>query len=520
MESAAHYSAALAILGSALAVYAVFQRENALRHVVGPPSSSWVFGHMRELVLSMRYGDYEFAWQKLYGSVYRLRGCFGQERLMVSDPVAVQYLLNSPSFRRSPILEGMANLLLGGSSVMLTTDSGDEHRRLRAALNVGFTAAAVRNYQPVFQKVAGMISDKFEESAGASTNVCPLLSTATLAAISEGGDQSVLGSSLEELGEDFVANNLTSQSEGQVLGDAIAAHLPLWFWRLAMYFPTTPSKIVRKARSLAYRIGHRIVREKVDAAAKGLEINNDVFGLLLDPDNPDSTKKLSEEDLAAQTGVILLAGQETTAIAVAFGLLELARDLELQDKLRVEVNVALAGGTGNVIYDNMPLLNALIKEILRQYPVGPLSDRVAIEDAVIPLSEAITTSTGERMSQVPVKKGQLVTMAVASYQRLTSRWGKDADKFNPYRWLDGRTYQGDAVGPYANLLSFNGGPRICLGWRFAILEMQVILCEVIAKFSFAEPGNEHVRVKYLNNNLLPIASSGDRALPLCITRLL
>ncbi|KAJ6488751.1 cytochrome P450 [Mycena sanguinolenta] len=475
---------------------------------------------MRQLLLSTEYGDYEFTWQKIYGSVYRLKGCFGQERLMVSDPVAIQYLLNSPSFCKSPILEGMANLLFERGNVM--SASGDEHRRLRAALNVGFTAAAVRDYQPLFQKIAGMISEEFEGSAEKTTNVCPLLSTMTLAAISE----AVLGKSLEELGQDFVANNLSiiattaSQSEGQVLGDAIAAYLPLWFWRAMIYFPTAASKIVRTERSLATGIGRKIVRERMDAAAKGLEKNNDVYSLLLNPDNSDTTKKLTEEDVVAQTGLILLAGQETTAVALAFVLLELARHPSLQDRLRAEIHTALAGGAGNVIYDSMPLLNAFIKEVLRMYPVGPLSDRIALEDAVIPLSEAITTLTGERISQIRVTKGQLVTMAVASYHRLASRWGDDADEFNPSRWVDGTTYQGDAVGPYGNLLSFNGGPRMCLGWRFAILEMQVILCEVIPKFSFAQPENEHIRVKYLNNNVLPATSSGDRAVPLCMTRLL
>ncbi|KAF8160387.1 cytochrome P450 [Mycena galopus ATCC 62051] len=165
----------------------------------------------------------------------------------------------------------------------------------------------------------------------------------------------------------------------------------------------------------------------------------------------------------------------------------------------------------------MPLLNALIKEILRLYPAVPLSDRVATEDMIIPLKEAIVTSTRDHISQIQVKKGQAVTLAIASYQRLSARWGNDADEFNPYRWLEGRTYQTDAVSPYANLLAFNGGPRIGLGWKFALLEMQVIICELVGKFSFVEPENEVIRPKFLTN-LLPIASSGDKALPLRITR--
>ncbi|KAJ7927254.1 cytochrome P450, partial [Mycena leptocephala] len=151
---------------------------------------------------------------------------------------------------------------------------------------------------------------------------------------------------------------------------------------------------------------------------------------------------------------------------LAFGLLELARQPDLQDKLRGEINSFLGANGRNVTYDNMPLLDAFIKEILRFYPAVPITDRIAVQDTVIPLGESITTSTGERIHQIPVQKGQVVTVAISSYQRLASHWGKDPHKFDPSRWLDGATYQGEAVGPYANLLTFLGGPHICLGYGF------------------------------------------------------
>ncbi|KAJ7854150.1 cytochrome P450, partial [Mycena olivaceomarginata] len=395
-------------------------------------------------------------------------------------------------------------------------DSTGGLNAVRSALNVGFTPGAVRNYQPVFQKVAEMISEQFEKSAGASsTNIRPTLRTGTVTAISE----AVLGISIEALGKDLVANTMqfadftASQSEGQIIGDAIGGHLPVWFWHAAMYFPTVAAKVIRTERYLANRTGHRVVQEKIDAAAQGLEVDTDVFGLLLTPGILDHKKGLSVDDVIAQTAIMLLAGQETTASTVAFALLELARDADFQDKLRDEIYSSAGSGPRNSVYDSMPLLNALIKETLRLYPTGALSDRVPMEDTVIPLKEAIITSTGERISQIPVKKGQLLTIAVAAYQRLPARWGADADKFNPSRWLDGRTYQEDAISPYANILSFNGGPRICLG----ILEMQVILCELIAKFSFAE-ADKSVRPRFLNI-LMPINESGDKALPLRITRI-
>ncbi|KAJ7804514.1 cytochrome P450 [Mycena olivaceomarginata] len=110
----------------------------------------------------------------------------------------------------------------------------------------------------------------------------------------------------------------------------------------------------------------------------------------------------------------------------------------------------------------MPLLNAFIKETIRFYPAMPLVERVALQDTTIPLADPITSSTGD-MRYIHVAKGQHVTLGIAAYQRLESRWGVDTHKFNPSRWIDETMSRRESVGPYANLLSFLGGSRTCLG---------------------------------------------------------
>ncbi|KAF8181365.1 cytochrome P450 [Mycena galopus ATCC 62051] len=117
-------------------------------------------------------------------------------------------------------------------------------------------------------------------------------------------------------------------------------------------------------------------------------------------------------------------------------------------------------------YSSMPLLTSLINEVLRLYPAFPLSERVATEDSILPLSKPIKTTTGVEISEIPIKKGQCVYVAIASYNRsraLTSVWGPDAHEFRPSRWLEKSPFSGPALGPYASLLTFFGGPAVCLG---------------------------------------------------------
>ncbi|KAF7356160.1 Cytochrome P450 [Mycena venus] len=464
MDHTIQYGTAAAGVISILTLYLALRRRNTVRNIPGPTSPSWLFGNMLQLYLSPTYGDYEFDWQRIYGPFYRTKGCFGQDKLMISDPVSLQYILNSPHFKFGPTMENGIHLLFGIDSIIGVNE--EDHKRIRAALSVGFTAAAVRDYIPVFVKAAQMLTEQLEESSGKSSNICPLLSLATIGTISE----VALGYSTEDLGEEFMKNNFQiltiafSQSATQIVADAIGARLPGWVWRAAIHLPTATCKAIRTAKRLANELGNQVLREKREAAEQGLDIDTDLYGRLLDLHRLDRTKNtLTEAEIVAQTAIVMLAGQDTTANTLAFGLVELARAPEFQDRLRAEIHSALcASDGGSVLYDNMPLLNAFIKESLRMFPAEAFTDRVAVKDVVIPLTDSLITTTGERISHIPVSKGQNITLAIASYQRLESRWGEDAQEFKPSRWLDGQTFKGEAVGPYANLsaISFSTPPTV------------------------------------------------------------
>ncbi|KAJ7028339.1 cytochrome P450 [Mycena alexandri] len=462
-----------------------------------------------------QYGDHELGWLKLYGPVYRLKNCFGQDRLMVADPAALNYIANSPQFKPSPMQENMLYLLFGRKS--LPCVPVEEHKSLRAALNVGFTAAAVRSYQPIFEKAASRLTEELDKSPS-RIDICSLLSFAMLSIIGE----AVLGQSPEELGEELIRNNFeivavaASQSREQILAEAIGSRLPAWLFHAVAHLPTQTFRTIRDAKRLAYELGNRIVEEKLVSARNGLDTDADVFGVLLNLDASDTTKNgLPGDVVAAQTALFLVAGQETTATTLVLGLRALAQLPEFQARLRSEITA----NAGQIAYDSMPLLNAFIKETLRMFPVVPIDDRIAREDTIIPLSEKITLSTGEEISHICIEKGQIVSMAIAAFQRLESRWGKDAHEFNPNRWLQGSAYRGaEALGPYANLMSFLGGPHTCLGWRFAVFEMQVFICELVRQFSFALPENDTVRIR-LATALIPVMSNGQKGAPMIVSRI-
>ncbi|KAF8146715.1 cytochrome P450 [Mycena galopus ATCC 62051] len=168
-----------------------------------------------------------------------------------------------------------------------------------------------------------------------------------------------------------------------------------------------------------------------------------------------------EEELGVHLRTILIAGQDTMGGTLCWIFYKLAQMPVFQQEIREEIQRTSIGE--NHDYNSMALLTSLINEVLRLYPAFPLSERVATEDCILPLSQPIKTTTGVEISGIPIKKGQCVYIAIASYNRLTSVWGPDAHEFRPSRWLEKNPFNGPALGPYASLLTFFGGPAVCLG---------------------------------------------------------
>ncbi|KAK7007996.1 cytochrome P450 [Favolaschia claudopus] len=524
------------ILAFYLSYLVLLRRSSKLRDVRGPASPSWIFGNVLQLTLSKNYGEYEFQWLKKYGSAYRIKGFFGEDRLMVSDTAALQYMLNREHFVLGPSFGNAGRLTYSTGSVWLVEER--DHKRVRTPLNAGFTAAAVRSYIPIFERVAQILTEQFDDITSDSVgDVSPLFGQATLAAVTE----AVLGLSLDDLGDEYISTNLklmyefkgsafkdlvltimcrtmtANQSATQLLVDALLGWIPVPFRDLASRIPVEPFKFIHRAKYMSNEIGMKVIQNSKNAKSRGLDGTCGLYGDLVGNTGPT----FSERDIVDQTSLLLLAGQDTTANTLTFGFIELARNVDFQEQLRAEIHASLGSGDAKT-YDTMPLLNAFIKEVLRMYPAVAVSDRLATEDVVLPLSEPIITSQGTQISEIPILKGQVVYMGTAQYQRSESRWGPDANEFNPSRWLkEGGALNGEGVSSYANLLTFFGGSRICLGWRFALLEMQIFICELVAKFHFSLPDEDHLnaRCRYAFT-LQPVLPDGKKAAFLQIKRVM
>ncbi|GFY77126.1 cytochrome P450 3A8 [Trichonephila inaurata madagascariensis] len=179
-----------------------------------------------------------------------------------------------------------------------------------------------------------------------------------------------------------------------------------------------------------------------------------------------TSKKISMDELVAQCVIFFLAGYDTTASTLSFATYMLALDQNIQDKLRQEVDDALAANNGQLTYEaiqNMKYLDNVISETLRMFPPAVRTERLA--DADYKLGD-----TG-----ITIPKGMIVTIPVYAMHQDPEFFPKP-EKFDPDRFTPEERAKRH---PYS-YLPFGAGPRNCVGMRFALIEIKVCLVTVIA----------------------------------------
>ncbi|TFK23879.1 cytochrome P450 monooxygenase pc-2 [Coprinopsis marcescibilis] len=173
---------------------------------------------------------------------------------------------------------------------------------------------------------------------------------------------------------------------------------------------------------------------------------------------------------------MLVAGRDTTACTLSYGMYMLTQHPEVASRLREEI-MANVGPRLRPTYENikeMKYLRAFINEVLRLYPPVPINWRSARNSIVLS-----SKATGE---QFYVPAGTTVRYSVFMMHRRKDLWGEDADIFDPARFLDERMKKYLIPNPYI-FMPFNAGPRICLGQQFAYNEISFFLVRMFQQFS-------------------------------------
>jgi cytochrome P450 len=199
--------------------------------------------------------------------------------------------------------------------------------------------------------------------------------------------------------------------------------------------------------------------------------DENVLDELLAATHEDGTP-LDDQKVRDAIFTILIAGHDTTALALAWALVEIVPRPEVLKRLTDELDRVTGGGPPEA--EQLPALEYLdgaIRESLRLRPVAPF---------VVRLTKRPFVAGGREYP------GGVVLCPCSYLVHRRKELYPEPDRFRPERFLERK------FGPH-EWFPFGGGNRICLGMPFALYEMKVLLATLFSQVRLARPAGARSR---------------------------
>jgi cytochrome P450 len=395
-----------------------------------------------------------------YGDTVRLYLGGVKPSIVTRDPALVQHILqkNHRRYHKSDLTHGLLRYLGKG----LLTNEGADWLRQRRLIQPGFHRQRLAGLTRLMRAA---INEWVAELDAQTTGSQPTVELDAHAAMTR------------------VAFRIVARSVfGDSLSEAELMQLSDWLTAIQWFYVTTIRQpYLRPWLGLRGRYGHhdelaRRLRELVRAAIArhraataaappGTPPPDDLLQMLLDARYEDNGEPMAENQLVDELNILLVAGHETSANALAWACYLLARHPDIQQKLADEVERELPAGQEPEFQDlpRLPYALQVVQEAMRLYPPAWIIDRVATED---------DDFQGQRIA-----KGSVFSLYVYGLHHHAGLW-PDAEAFRPERFAA----EAQPALPTYGYLPFGGGPRLCVGSHFALTELQLVLIQTLRRY--------------------------------------
>jgi cytochrome P450 len=407
-----------------------------------------------------------------YGEIVSLTRCTTEYVFVFSPEYNQQLLSNTALFfnldvssspLRIPKNSSLSRLFTG-----LTQMNGARHKQQRQLMIPALQKKRIENYYNAVvavteQKLAGwrvgQQRDLFQEMRGLT------LSIAVRALVgldpNRGGDEMC-----------------------QLLERWTSLVFSLWTIMLPFDFPGfSYHRLLTLSDNLERLLQGIIERKRID----GLD-HSDALSALMQVHDEDQ-RQLTDDELIGQTNFLFMAGHATTASALTWTMFLLAQHPRTMNDLLDECENKFRGAAPTMEQlDELPLLDAAIKESLRLLPPVLWWSRVSTAPFTL--------------GQYALPRGTRVVHSAYITHRIADLYPQP-NKFLPERWFSINP------GPY-EYLPFSAGPRACLGYAFAMMEIKLVLALLLRRFHFSLAPGTKVDV------VGPMLSAPKRGMPVLI----
>ena len=407
------------------------------------PKGQLFFGVARDLIAGApRYINHL---ADTYGPFVRFN-IFLKEFYLVSDPelsreVLVTQAANFPKDDRDVTILDRA---IGHG---LVSANGAEHKRQRRLTQPAFHTRRIDAYAGTMVDYTTAMLDEWRD--GQEQDVAEAMSALTMFIVARtlfGADRVDMKDTAEGIGAAIHVIQAATNNEFQS-----PFLLPEWL-------PTAMNRQRHAARTVLYEIIDRLIAERRaqgDAADSG-----DLLSMLL-LSRDDAGDRMSDDEVRDQAVTLFVAGHETTSNALTWTWYLLSQHPAEEARLHAEVDAVLAGRPPALAdLPHLPYTLQVIKEAMRLYPPA----------WVVNIRRAAADTT---LGPYAVKKGDRLWLSPFVMHRRPAFF-PDPERFDPDRWTPER----ERALPKFAYMPFGGGPRVCIGNGFALMEAHLIVAAV------------------------------------------
>jgi cytochrome P450 len=400
---------------------------------------------LRQYLRGMRHNQLELWWPEMFDKPLMTGSATLWRQFTVNDPDLIEHVLltNQQNYGKSPMTRRILGPILGDS---LLISEGNFWRRQRQIAAPAFHQRRIAAMVEVMADAALRMTERIAARGPAPFNLADDMRAVTL-------DIIVRTMFSSDIAEEIEAMRVAMEKLKAVVRPSLAdvAGLPTWLG----------GGRKKTARAVAYldKVVDRILAPR---RADGKE-RDDLYAMLLSARDPETGEGMTDRQLRDEITTIFLAGHDTTSSALSWTWHLLGRHPDVVEKLREEVDRVLAGRpptSGDVAA--LTYTKMVLQESMRLYPPAHLIGRTALGE--------------DQLGATTIPAGSVVWMSPYITHRNPRLW-PDPERFDPERF----TPEAAAGRHRFAYFPFGGGPRVCIGNSFAMVEAQVILATMIQR---------------------------------------
>jgi cytochrome P450 len=383
------------------------------------------------------------------GDVVRLVFPRAQDVHVVYHPDHVRQVLqdNAKNYNKQTRgFEKVRNVLGNG----LLTSEGDFWLRQRRIAQPAFHREKIAAFAQIMARAGEDMVDGWEHAAksGRPIDVSAEMMRVTLRIVGE----ALLGADVTREARS-IGEALTLVLEDTIQRTMSLVDVPL-------RYPTPRNRRFLKARGTLDALVHRVIRER----RAGGESEPDLVSMFLEVRDPQTGEQMTEAQVRDEVMTMFLAGHETTANALAWTFYCLSKAPSVDRAIAAELRDVL-GDRPPTLADlpKLPMVKMALQESMRLYPPAWILGRCAIEE--------------DEIGGYRIPKGSIVFVCPYATHRHRVFW-PNPEGFEPERFLP---HNEERRSRYA-YFPFGGGPRMCIGSAFAMIEAHLVLASVLRRY--------------------------------------